>query len=41
MLYALYLLFAIEDGKIISSLGNYIYKCTCMKLRGRNVIDTA
>ncbi len=32
-------LFAIEDRKIISSVGNYIYKC--MKLRGQNVIDTA
>ncbi len=28
-------LFAIEDRKIISSVGNYIYKC----MRGQNVID--
>ncbi len=32
-------LFAIEDRKIISAVGNYIYKC--MKLRGQNVIDAA
>ncbi len=32
-------LFAIEERKIISSVGKYIYKC--MKLRGQNVIDTA